>query len=303
MLDVRQLRIVDAIIRAGTVTKAADRLFVTQPAVSHGLRQMEAKLGVTLFRREGRRMVPTAEGTRLHETARTVLEELARVEHDMGQFRAGFRGIVHLATGCYTCYHWLPGIMVEFSEAFPEVDLQIVPEVTNDPLEAVKDGRLELAIVETETSDEELDLEPLFQDELLVVMPPGHPLATRSFLNAEDFRDQTLLVHTDHTDSVYYERVLAPAGVEPARVFALQLTEALLESVKSCLGIAVMAEWVVAPEVQAGRLRTVRLTEEGLHRTWYLATLKGRTSAPVEELKRLLRRDALKAAHTCAVCT
>ena len=59
MLDTRQLRIVDAIVRAGTVTKAAERLFVTQPAVSHALRDMESKLGVKLFKREGRRMVPT----------------------------------------------------------------------------------------------------------------------------------------------------------------------------------------------------------------------------------------------------
>ena len=95
--------------------------------------------------------------------------------------------------------------------------------------------------------------------------------------------------------------MLAPAGVEPARVFALHLTEALMESVKSGLGIAVMAEWVVAPELEAGRLRAVRLTREGLHRTWYLATVKNQASVPVQALKRLLCRDALKAAHACAV--
>ena len=176
MLDVRQLRIVDAIVRAGTVTKAADRLFVTQPAVSHGLREMESKLGVKLFLREGRQMVPTPEGRRLHETARTVLDELARVEYDMGRFRSGYKGIVRLATGCYTCYHWLPRIMSEFAEAFPEVDLQIVPEVTSQPIQALKSGRLDLAIVETEVGDPELELEDLFEDELLVVMCIGHSL-------------------------------------------------------------------------------------------------------------------------------
>jgi LysR family transcriptional regulator for metE and metH len=280
MLNLRQLRIVDAIVRSGTVTQAAERLFVTQPAVSHGLRQLETGLGVKLFRREGRRMVPTPEGTRLHETARTVLDELARAEYDMGQYRAGYQGIVHVATGCYTCYHWLPGIMGAFSDAFPDVDLQIVPAATNEPLEALKQGRLDLAIVETETDDRELHLEPLFDDELLVVMRPGHRLASRAFLVAEDFRDETLLVHIDHTQSFYYDRVLAPAGVEPARVFALHLTEALIESVKSGLGIAVMAEWVVAPEVAAGRLRAVRLTEGGMHRSWYLATRRGESSVP-----------------------
>lgn len=301
MLDIRQLRIVDAIVRAGTVTKAAERLFVTQSAVSHALREMESKLGVRLFRRGGRKMVPTREGERLVETARTVLGEVARVEYDLSRYRTGYRGVIRLATACYTCYHWLPGLMSEFAEAFPEVDLQIVPEVTKRPIEALKSGRLDLAILETDEDDGELELEKLFEDELLVVLCTDHPMAHRTYLTAEDFADQTLLVHDSYEDSVYYDRVLEPAGVAPARVFALRLTEALLESVKSGLGIAVMAEWVVAPQVEAGQVRAVRLTEAGLYRTWYLATLEGEASVPVQELKRLLRRDALKAAHSCAV--
>lgn len=300
MLDIRQLRIADAIVRTGTVTRAAERLFVTQPAVSHALKEMESKLGVKLFIREGRKMVPTPEGERLVETARTVLDEMARVEYDLSRYKTGYKGIVHMATACYTCYHWLPPIMREFAEAFPEVDLQIVPEVTTRPVEALKNGVLDLAIVETDEDDPELDLEDLFEDELLVITAAGHPLARNAFVTAADFADQTLLVHNNHTDSVYYEQLLAPAGVEPARVFALQLTEALLESVKSGLGIAVMPEWVAAPQVEAGKIRTVRLTKDGLFRTWRLATRAGEASLPLQELKRLLRRDALKAAYSCA---
>lgn len=301
MLDIRQLRVVDAIVRTGTVTKAADRLFVTQPAVSHALREMEAKLGVKLFRREGRRMAPTPEGERLVKTARTVIDELAKAEYDLSMYKKGYKGIVRLATACYTCYHWLPPIMREFAEAFPEVDLQIVPEVTAQPVEALKSRALDLAVLEADEDDPELDLEVLFEDELMVVTCLGHPLARKAFIAAEDFSDQTVLVHRDLTDSVWYQRVLAPAGVEPARVFALHLTEALLESVKSGLGIAVMPEWVVAPALEAGRIRAIRLTKDGLFRTWHLATLKDQASVPVQELKRLLRRDALKAAYACAV--
>lgn len=246
-------------------------------------------------------MVATLEGERLLETARSVLDELARVEYDLGRYKSGYKGIVRLATGCYTCYHWLPGIIRAFAEAFPEVDLQIVPEVTNRPLEALKGGTLDLAIVEADEDDPELDMQVLFEDELLVVTCEGHHLTQKAYLTAEDFADQTLLVHQNHRDSVYYDRVLGPAGVEPARVFALQLTEAVMESVKSGLGIAVMPEWIIAPQVEAGRVSAVRLTEEGLHRTWRIATRKDNTSVPVQELKRLLARDALKAALCCAV--
>ena len=300
MLDIRQLRIVDAIVRTGTVTKAAERLFVTQPAVSHALRDMESRLGVQLFQREGRRMVPTPEGERLLETARTVLDEVARAEYDLSRFKSGYRGIIHLATGCYTCYHWLPGILREFAESFPEVDLQIVPQVTNRPIEALKAGQLDLAIVDSR-DDPEIDFEDLFTDQLVVVMNNSNPLADKPYLTASDFADQTMLVHEDLEDSVYYEQLLEPAGVRPARVFALQLTEAILESIKSNLGIGVMAEWVVTPEVEAGRVKAVKLTKDGVYRTWRMATLKDQSSVPVQELKRLLRKDALQAAYCCAV--
>ncbi len=301
MLDIRQLRIVAAIVREGTVTGAAKRLFVTQSAVSHALKEMESRLGVKLFRRGGRRMVPTPEGERLHETARVVLEEVARVEYDLSRFRTGYRGIIRLATACYTCYHWLPGLISEFTEAFPEVDLQIVPEVTRRAVDALASGELDLAILDTDVDEQGLELEPLFEDELLVVMRPDHPLARADFLSAQDLGDQTLLIHDELESSVYYERVLLPAGVTPARVFALSLTEAILESVKSGLGVAVMAEWVVTPRIETGEIRAVRLTETGLFRTWYLATQAGDTSVPLQELKRLLGRGALKAAFRCAV--
>jgi LysR family transcriptional regulator for metE and metH len=302
LLDIRQLRVVDAIIRTGTVTKAAEQLFVTQPAVSHALKEMESKLGVSLFRREGRRMAPTVEGERLAETARLVIDEVGRAEYDLGRYKTGYRGVLHVATGCYTCYHWLPRIINEFAEAFPDVDLQIVPEVTRHPVAALKDGRLDLAIIETEEADDDdLDVQVLFEDELLAVMQLGHPLASRPYLTAVDFANETLLVHNNNPEGVFYDEVLGPAGVHPERMFALQLTEALVESARSGLGVAVLPEWVVAPHVETGRVSTVRVTEKGLFRTWSLATLKDRESVPVRELKRMLSQDALNAAQCCAV--
>ena len=107
-IEVRHLRIVDAIAREGTVTRAAERLFVTQPAVSRALKELETRVGTPLFRRESRRMQLTLEGERLRATAKMVLEEIDRVEHDLDLFKNGVRGIVRLTTQCYTCYHWLP---------------------------------------------------------------------------------------------------------------------------------------------------------------------------------------------------
>src|SRR5581483_12518098 len=104
ILEVVHLEIVDAVARTGTVTRAAEELHVTQPAISHRLRELEQRLGTTLFTRAGRRMTLTAEGTRLLESARRVLSEIETVEAELAQYRAGHRGTLRVATECYLCY-------------------------------------------------------------------------------------------------------------------------------------------------------------------------------------------------------
>ena len=127
VLEVRHLRAIAAIQREGTVTAAARRLYLTQSAVSHLLKDLETRLGVDLFDRE-RGMEPTEEGKRLLRSARVVLDELDRAEYDLAQLRDGYQGVLRVTTQCYTCYHWLPRILSRFRDRFPEIDLQIVPD-------------------------------------------------------------------------------------------------------------------------------------------------------------------------------
>ena len=300
-LDIRHLRVVDAIARHGTVTKAAERLSVTQPAVSHTLKDLETRLGVAIFTREPRQMVATREGERLLDTARVVLDEIDRAEYDLGRYKSGFKGIVRVATGCYTCYTWLPRILNQLKETFPEVDLQIVPEATRGAEQALLDGKLDLAILSELPASPAIETQELFTDELLVVVPPGHPLAGRTHVEPEDFAEETLLVHSRYEGGSLERDILSPAGVEPARVMAMQLSTAILESVSAGLGITVMAEWVVAQDLESGRLRGLRLTPDGVRRTWRAAFLaRGSVPPPVQELVRLLETDAFQAAQDCA---
>ena len=126
ILEVRHLRMIEAIAREGGVTNAARRLHLTQPAVSHALRDLERKLGVKLFQRSPKGMIPTDNGERLLQTAAAVLDELQRAESHLAARRAGHLGALRIATQCYTCYHWLPGVLQAFSRDLPAIDVQIV---------------------------------------------------------------------------------------------------------------------------------------------------------------------------------
>jgi len=146
------------------------------------------------------------------------------------------------------------------------------------------------------TSDEHPELEriPLFSDELVALVPPDHPLADRPYLVAEDFRAEHLILHFDPERSAVVRSVLAPAGVTPARISHLQLTEAVVETVKARLGITVMARWAVAPELRQGSLKALPVTEKGLVRHWWAAHARGAGGRPgIAELIDLLRETGL----------
>lgn len=273
-LDVRHLKLLVSVSEEKSVTKAGERLHLSQSALSHQLRDLEERLGTPLFHRLNKRMVLTQAGERLLVSAKDVLEELKRAEHDVAQMAAHKRGTLRLSTECYTCYHWLPEKLKEFGLRYPDVDVKIVVEATHHPLQALLNGKLDLAVVSNRPHDKRLVYLPLFRDELVVIMPPDHPLAAKPYWSAKDFADQHLFLYVEPKDSDLFRLLLNPAGVTPKRVSQMMLTEAIIEMVKAGLGISVLARWAVAEQIAAGKIAARPLTRRGLHRHWSAALLK-----------------------------
>ncbi len=274
MLETRHLKLVVAVSEERSVTRAGERLHLTQSALSHQLRDIEERLGTPLFHRISRRMHLTQAGERLLRSAEKILEELARAEDDIAQFAKGDHGSLRISTECYTCYHWLPEMLQVFNRSFPNVEVKILLEATHRPIPALLDGRLDVAIVTGMVRDKRVIQKPLFRDEVVVVMAPGHPLAARPFVAPKDFADQTLLAYVPAAESTLVNRILAPAGVKPARYSEVQLTEAMIEMVKAGLGISALARWAVSKQIESGSLLARPLTRTGFHRQWSAAMLK-----------------------------
>src|ERR1700741_1927056 len=134
-LEVRHLKLVETVATEGGLTKAANRLHVTQSALSHQLRDIEDKLGTPLFLRLKKKMLLTQAGERLLSAAPAVLDELKRAEDDIRQIALNRDGILRISTECYTCYHWLPAVLKPFNREFPRVEVRIVVEATRRPVE------------------------------------------------------------------------------------------------------------------------------------------------------------------------
>ena len=273
-LEVRHLRLVAAVADVGSLTRAGDRLHLTQSALSHQLRDIESRLGTALFLRVGKRLVLTPAGERLLASARDVLERLERTERDIREMGRDHAGLLRLTTGCYTCYHWLPALLTRYRRKFPRVEVRIDVEATRRPFEMLLAGRIDLAIVSSPVRDRRLASLPVFEDELVVIAAPSHPFARRTFVRPVDMRGETLLIYPPRAESTVLNDVLLPAGALPARVEEVMLTEAITELVKAGLGVSVIARWAVRPLVASGALVARRFTARGVHRRWSAAMPK-----------------------------
>jgi LysR family transcriptional regulator, regulator for metE and metH len=283
-LDSRHLRLITEIARAQSVTRAADRLNVTQSAVSHGLRDIEDRLGTPLFVRSGRRMLPTPAGAHLVETADRVLAEIARAEAAISRIVRNHGGEFRVCTQCHTGYHWLPPLLEVVRRKYPDVQVHIAAEHTMRPIAALLEAKIDLAIVNSTPEDRRIRVRPLFEDEHAVIVSRSHPWAKRAFVTPQELAAERLLLYSRSIEESYIvQRVMRPAGAVPAHVTFLQLTEAIVEMVKAGMGISVLPTWSVAPAIGAGLVRAIRITRSGVYRQWNAATLSGSPESPFLE--------------------
>jgi LysR family transcriptional regulator for metE and metH len=291
-LELRHLRLMLTVATDGSLTAAADRLNLTQSALSHQLRDIEDRLGTPLFLRRNRRMIPTPAGQLVLDSATSVLREIERTETAVRNMAQQRQGLLRVATECYTCYDWLPGVLQDFMKTCPSVDVRIEVEATGRPLAALIAGKLDLAIMTSTVRDRRLASSPLFRDEVLIVVPKDHRLAKQPFVRPIDLNGETIFTYSPREEVFVFQKLLTPAGVE-AKVRELQLTEAILEMVRAGLGVTALARWVVQPYLDSRSLVGVRLTAQGFYRQWHAVV--PRTLAGTDYITEFLRLIAARA--------
>lgn len=280
MLETRHLALVDAVAEVGTLTRAGDRLHLTQSALSHQLLDIESRLGVRLFHRVGRRMVLTEAGHHLLACARRVLPELARAEEELRHLGSGRGGTLRLTVECHTAYHWLPPIVKDFTSRHPGVTVNLEASAASRPTEAVLDGSVDLALVSFAPADARLRADRLFDDEIVALVGTDHALASARSVTPERLAGETLLSYVAFEQSTAYVSVFAPAGIRPAHTMRVQLTEAMVEMARGGLGIAILPRWSVAPHLAAGCVVGLRIGRRGVLRRWHALTLRSAATPP-----------------------
>jgi LysR family transcriptional regulator for metE and metH len=280
-LEIRHLRLIAGIADAGSMTKAAERLFLTQSALSHQLRDIEARVDTLFFVRLGRKMVLTAAGRRVLETARRVIADIERAEEDVRRLAGNSEGVIRMCTQCYTGYHWLGPLLTAFQRKHPRVTVDVAADATDRPVDALLDGRIDLAILIDPVRDRRVRLRPLFADEMVAIVAKGHPLARRRWVAPAELAAEHLLVYSSvPEDSFLFQRVMGPLGLRPVKVSFIMLTEAMIELARAGMGIGILPRWSAQRAIGSGAVAALSITRKGLKRRWMAGTLAAQPDPP-----------------------
>ncbi|QOK93720.1 LysR family transcriptional regulator (plasmid) [Ralstonia pseudosolanacearum] len=280
MLEIRHLRTLIALAESGSVSRAAERLHLTQSALSHQLRALESHYGLAVVRRKGQTVELSEAGERLLELAHKVVADIQTAERDLERIKGRAAGTLRIALECHTCFDWLMPVMDAFRQRWPEVELDLVSGFHADPLALLKEGRADVVIGSERKSRQGVVFAPLFRFEILAVLPVDHPLRSRKWLEAKDFADQTLITYPVPEERIdLIRQVLAPAGITFTRR-TTELTIAVLQLVASRRGLAALPSWGLRSYVDYEYVLTKRVGREGVWSDLYAAMARDYAQAP-----------------------
>ena len=280
-IEFRHLRTIKAIHEAGGLARAAEQMNITQSALSHQVKGLEDQAGVELFVRRSKPLKLSPAGQRLLKLAEQVLPQVQALQDEFTGLRAGSTGRMHIAIECHACFEWLFPVLEEFRRSFGDVDVDIRPGLAFDALPALLREEVDLVVSSDPEELPGVEFVELFDYNAVFVAASTHPLAAKPYIEAADFRGETLITYpVERTRLDVFSQLLIPAKVEPAAIRQVELTAVILLLVASNRGISVLPDWVVREVKYSSDYVTRPLTAQGVTRRLYAAVRKDDLDKP-----------------------
>ncbi|SPA40746.1 LysR family transcriptional regulator [Cupriavidus taiwanensis] len=276
MLDRQHLATLVAVSRTGSVTAAAEKLNVTQSALSHMVKKLEDHHGIRIWTKNGRGLRFTQAGEYLLALAERLLPQLDHAERILADFAEGRRGALRVGMECHPCQKWLARLTPHYLAAWPDVDFDVRTSFRFDGVAALLGHEIDLLITPDPAKLPELVFTPVIDYELVLVVHEAHPLAAQPYIRPEHLVDETLItvpVSIERLD--IYTRFLVPAHCRPRRHRTAEVTDLMLQLVAAGRGVSVLPDWLVEEEGAGMPLRTLRLGKHGIRKQIHLGIRRG----------------------------
>ena len=283
-MEIRKLEAFAKVVELESFSRAAAAILLTQPTVSQHIRDLEVELKQKLLDRLGNKVLPTPAGILLYRYAQKILQLRQEAVEVVGQYGVAIAGRIKIGCSTIPGTYILPALMGKFKVNYPEIKTTLQINGSRTIANQVIAGEIELGIVGAKWQDPSLEWSEIFADELVLVLPPGHPWATVERVSLLQLVDEPFIFREQGSGTrKVVSHFLAMVGLRESdldEIAEIGSTAAIKEAVKENVGISILSRLAIMAEIVSGDLATVALADIEMQRSFYLVTRKNRALTP-----------------------
>lgn len=293
MFDFR-LKVFLTVARRLNFTRAAEELFISQPAVTNNIKELENRFNLILFDRSGSKIILSPAGKILLKHTEDIQEIYRQIEFDLNQFNEVLRGVLHIGSSTSITYYVLPPLLARFHAIHQEVKVELLSGNSEQIEQALLDKRIEIGIIEGQPKRREIRYKTFLKDEIVLVCSKNSPLSAKEKINAEDLKKIPLLLREPGSGTLeVIAEALKQQGISLADL-KLEMQLGSTEAIKSylqhsdCMGFVSLH--TISKELQDDKLKIIEIKNLPINRSFYFITPQGPVGGLAEVLIQFLIR-------------
>lgn len=269
------LRVFVTVAEQSHFSKAGELLNLSQPGVSLHIRNLENELGAKLLHRSSKQVRLTEAGSILYKHAKQILAHFEEASQEIHMLQDEVTGSINIGASFTIGEYILPAKLAEFANQYPLVKLQVNIGNTEEIIEGVRMNDLDIGIIEGTASVNDLDVTPYMKDEMIIVCPANHPLATITLGDPSLLQDQVWVLREPGSGTrAFSDQFIQEADITVKRSYVFNSSQGVKEAVAAGLGIAMLSRWIVQKELTSGEIHELPLKHHNLERQFSIITNK-----------------------------
>ncbi len=292
-ITLRQLKVFERVARRLSFTRAAEELYLTQPAVSMQIKQFEENIGLPLFERLGKKIYLTRAGEELYQLSRKISEQLDEAEHLIEELK-GIEGGRLCVTVASTIHYFGIRLLAEFCRRYPKVKVSF--KVTNRKglMQQLEDNEADIVLMGQPPDDQDLKFEPFLENPLVLIAPAEHPLAGKQKIPLSDLQHENFIMREQGSGTrTSVERFFSERNIQINTSMEMNTNGAIKQGVEEGLGLAIVSIHTLERELESGRVVVLDVETFPIRRQWYIVHRTGkRLSAVAREFSEFVRNEA-----------
>lgn len=275
-LTLRQLEVFEAVAQHLSYSRASEALYLTQPAVSIQIKQLEEAVGMPLFEQLGKKIYLTEAGNELLRYSRNIVKQLEEAETVFQEMKGMQRGKLAISVAS-TAGYFMPFVLAQFNKRFPEVSITLNVSNREVLLQELAQNAMDFAIMGRPPDGHGLDFTSFLENPLVVIAPPDHPLAQERNIPLARIQQETFIAREQGSGTrSAAERFFAAHGIKMKTGTEMSKNESIKQAVQAGMGLSILSLNTVMLELEAKRLAVLDVEEFPIQRHWYLVHRTGK---------------------------